>query len=179
MKRVGEIKARREHAFWKNRSELLIFGIQWQILISRTSGWLRVEPNYFLTARNWPSDLQSNWCNPWNHYQSSQPRRRYGKKSLFLRNAVPSSGQKVELWVWMSISFMLCFSHAICFTCNATLLPNLHGISTSIRLYTLVNRPSQIYSTVGSIVITYAYTWLHHPYVLPDPECFEVRGEFL
>ena len=95
MKRVGEIKARRERAFFKHRC---VFRSNMLALLIIFLGWLRVVKSKELTAqRRWiPSRSQSNCASL---YQSNLQQQ--DKKSKFLsRSKLRLSKGRDGRWAW-------------------------------------------------------------------------------
>jgi hypothetical protein len=104
MKRIGEIKQRREHAFWKQRSVCIHLARRKQPLrIPSMPEWpLLAKSNVHIAPKSWlPSRHPSNWWNRW-HWSRHKPRWYWRRSKYQPKAGVLSSGERVSPWVWIS-----------------------------------------------------------------------------
>lgn len=113
MKRIAEIKARREHAFWKNRS-VLPFSQRWSFSLNicfESTVWPPPGKSYVpheqrksCSRRNETPHTyhQPNW---WNQWQSRGRRKGSKKKSKCLQNSEKQRlfRARAVRWAWTSI----------------------------------------------------------------------------
>ena len=101
MKRVAEIKKRREHAFWKNRYLTKLSRIAKRL--NNVQGWLRVERSSKPIGRSCRKveHLFACW-NQWSIYHHRKGSKQKSGKSRSL--GVLLSSVMVVLWVWRSTS---------------------------------------------------------------------------
>ncbi len=96
MKRVAEVKKRREHAFWKNR-----YSISCHVMnkVSEQSpGWLQAGKNSKLIGRSYRRvELLSAYSN---HWPNRHPRRSKQKSGNSKSPEVLLLLERVDLWLW-------------------------------------------------------------------------------
>ena len=100
MKRVAEVKKRREHAFWKNRYSIKLSSCQ---VAEQSPGWLQAGKNSNLIGRNYRGvELLSAYSNRWptNHH----PRRSKQKSGNSKSPEVLLLLERVGLWLWRLIN---------------------------------------------------------------------------
>ena len=97
MKRVAEVKKRREHAFWKNRY-LIICHVMNEVA-EQSPGWLQAGKNSKLIGRKYRKvELLSAYSNPWpiDHH----PRRSKQKSGNSKSPRALLLLERVDLWLW-------------------------------------------------------------------------------
>ena len=98
MKRVAEVKKRREHAFWKNR---YLMKQSLSEAAERCPGWLQVGRSSKLIGRsNRKVELLSVCSNHWPIHH--HPRRSKQKSRISRSPGVPLLLERVDLWLWRS-----------------------------------------------------------------------------
>lgn len=117
MKRIAEIKQRREHAFWKHR--YILFGFT-SICDDHTHcnvEWQQAEKNCLpIERRSKRKQLQSNLCNQsqWNR----QKRRGSEKRSKYLpKFEVHWYLERDAQWVWTWTKSLFSSRHTYCSCC--------------------------------------------------------------
>lgn len=96
MKRVAEVKKRREHAFWKNRYSIKLSRSE---VAKQSAGWLRAGKNSKLIGRSYRKlELLSAYSNHWpiNHH----PRRSKQKSGDSKNPKALLLLERVDLWLW-------------------------------------------------------------------------------
>jgi len=96
MKRVAEVKKRREHAFWKNRYSIMLPRNE---VAEQSPGWLQAGKNSNLIGRSYRKvELLSAYSNHWpiNHH----PRRSKQKSGHSKSPEVLLLLERVDLWPW-------------------------------------------------------------------------------
>lgn len=135
MKRIAEIKKRREHVFWKNRCVhaglfvAVCFDPDW---ICPSIGWpqprRRSEPTEERSSQT-KSLSRRNW---WS--RSLPLPRRYGRRSRSSpRLAVHLSLGKANRWVWRSTNHLLCFVCIIVHWCYSSWRLNTYTLSCTSK----------------------------------------------
>jgi len=96
MKRVAEVKKRREHAFWKNRYSIKLSHNE---VAEQSPGWLQAGKNSKLTGRRYRKvELLSAYSNLWprNHHPRRSKQKFGDLKSLEVLLLL----ERVDLWPW-------------------------------------------------------------------------------
>ena len=108
MKRIAEIKKRREHVFWKNRCVPLdcseAFSLPLIALCLRSKGWPQPRKRPGPTDERPSQTRKLSQRNLWNQWPPMP--HQYGRKSRSSPQfAAPSSLAKANRWVWTSTSY--------------------------------------------------------------------------
>ena len=138
MKRVGEIRARREHAFWKNRC--VFAAVRCPRSLTVFAVWQPVEQSFSLNAerRSWRNRAPSNWFNLWLLFQWRTLRRGSRRRSgCPQRRKALLYQEKVDPWVWRStdlgVVFYRVFPFVLTFFASSlTLYDIMYSIYTAI-----------------------------------------------
>lgn len=101
MKRVAEVKKRREHAFWKNRYSIKL--LSRNEVAEQSPGWLRAGKNSKLIGKSYRKlELLSAYSNHWpiNHHLRRLKQKFGNSKSPEVLLLL----ERVDLWQWILAS---------------------------------------------------------------------------